>query len=255
MPAITTIERMSADALAEAERLIDQKIAARIGNDLRQRFDALLEDMVGDQLSRFVWLRQFEVGNNSRDANRLLDRLELLQSIDLSPPILKGIPQHRINRLRRHDERYFINDLRRLDEHKRIPIIAVCVSEWRMAIADTLVETHDRIVGKTYQEAKRVADSRIDDAKSLLQSTLKAFKELGAALIDAHRDDASLEVAVEQSAGWPDLEKLVATASKLTDTMAADPLAHVTNGFNRFRRYAPRLLRALDIEPTRCANP
>lgn len=255
LPSTFKIERLCADALVEAERLIDQRIAARVGDDLRTRFDTLLDDMVGDQLSRFVWLRQFEVGNNSRDANRLLDRLELLQSIDLPLSILEGIPQHRINRLRRHGERYFINDLRRLDEHKRIPIIAVCVSEWRMAIADTLVETHDRIVGKTYREAKRIADSRINDAKSSLQSTLKAFKGLGAALIDAHHDDASLEVAVVQSAGWPELEKLVATASKLTDTMAADPLAHVTNGFNRFRRYAPRLLRALDIEATTVCEP
>jgi hypothetical protein len=37
---------------------------------------------------------------------------------------------------------------------------------------------------------------------------------------------------------------LVATAAQLTDTFAADPLAHVVHGYHRFRRYAPRMLRA-----------
>ena len=40
---------------------------------------------------------------------------------------------------------------------------------------------------------------------------------------------------------------MVATAAELTDTMAADALAHVVHGYHRFRRYAPRMLRALDI--------
>lgn len=30
--------------------------------------------------------------------------------------------------------------------------------------------------------------------------------------------------------------------------MAADPLAHVGQGYHRFRRYAPRMLRTLDIQ-------
>ena len=37
--------------------------------------------------------------------------------------------------------------------------------------------------------------------------------------------------------GWEQLEGLVATAAELTDMMAADPLAHVGQGYHRFRRY------------------
>jgi TnpA family transposase len=44
---------------------------------------------------------------------------------------------------------------------------------------------------------------------------------------------------------------MVTTAAELTDTMAADALSHVVHGYHRFRRYAPRMLRALDI----CAAP
>lgn len=42
---------------------------------------------------------------------------------------------------------------------------------------------------------------------------------------------------------------------RLTDTMAADALAYVGQGYHRFRRYAPRMLRALDIQAAPVAAP
>lgn len=66
--------------------------------------------------------------------------------------------------------------------------------------------------------------------------------------MDARSDGVPLDQATELACGWKRLEGLVATAAELTDTMAADPLAHVGQGYHRFRRYAPRMLRALDIQ-------
>jgi hypothetical protein len=37
--------------------------------------------------------------------------------------------------------------------------------------------------------------------------------------------------------------------------MSAEPLAHVSQGYHRFRRYAPRMLRALDIKAASVAEP
>ena len=91
----------------------------------------------------------------------------------------------------------------------------------------------------------------MDDAKSALKDTLHSFATLGSALLEAHEDRASLEEAVGNAGGWISLKGLVATAAQLTDTFAADPLAHVGHGYHRFRRYAPHMLRALEI----CAAP
>ena len=79
LPAISTIERLCADALVAAERHIDARIAGRLNNRMRMDLDRLLSETTDGRTSRFIWLRQFEVGNNSADANRLLERLEFLQ--------------------------------------------------------------------------------------------------------------------------------------------------------------------------------
>jgi len=255
LPGVSVIERLCADALVAAERGVDSAIVARLDDDTKTRLDSLLTELVNGKVSRFVWLRQFEVGRNSADVGRLLDRLEFLRDLNLSPDILAGIPPHRVTRLRRQGERYFADGLRDISSDRRLAILAVCAVEWCAAISDAVVETHDRIVGKTWQGAKKLCDAQIADAKTAVQDTLRAFKSLGSALLDAKGDGASLDHATEVACGWDRLEGLVATAAELTDTMAADPLAHVGQGYHRFRRYAPRMLRVLDIKAASAAAP
>jgi TnpA family transposase len=255
LPGITVIERLCADALVAAERRIDARIADRLDDETRSRLDALLTETADGSVARFVWLRQFEVGQNSADMNRLLDRLEFLQGMAVHASILSGVQPHRIARLRRQGERYFAGDLRDISGDRRLAILAVCALEWRSAIADAVVETHDRIVGKTWREAKRACDVRADDAKAALKDTLHGFSNFGSVLLEAHEDQASLIDAVQNAGGWLSLRGLVATAAQLTDTLAADPLAHVVHGYHRFRRYAPRMLQALDIHAAPVAEP
>jgi len=120
------VERLCADALVAAERRVDSAIVARLDEPLKARLDGLLTEMVEGKISRFVWLRQFEVGQNSADATRLLDRLEFLQEMSLPPDILAGIPPHRVSRLQRQGERYFADGLRDISSDRRLAILAVC---------------------------------------------------------------------------------------------------------------------------------
>lgn len=248
VPGITTVERLCADALVAAERRIETRIVDRFDDDTKRKLDGLLSELVDDRITRFVWLRQFEVGGNSADACRLLDRLELLQGLNLKPAILDDIPPHRVSRLRRQGERYFADGLRDISSDRRLAILAVCAVEWTAAIADAIVETHDRIVGKTWREAKKICDAQVDAQKVTIEHTLRSFTELGSALLAARADGGDLDAAIADHPGWAGLESLIAQSSKLTGALAADPLTHVKLGYRRFRRYAPRMLRALDIK-------
>ena len=99
-----------------------------------------------------------------------------------------------------------------------------------------------------FRSANRLCDARIQDSRTVLHDTLDAFRALGAALLEAKGDGAPLEEAVAAACGWQKLEGVVAAAAQLSDTMSADPLAHVVQGWLWFRRCAPRMLRALDIQ-------
>ena len=255
LPGPTRIERHCADALVDAERRVDDRIVARLDSKMCARLDALLNEEVDGRVSRFIWLRQYEVGKNSADINRQLDRLEFLQKIALLPTILGDIPAHRVARLRRQGERYFTDGLRDITSDRRLAILATCVVEWSAAIADTVVETHDRIVGSVWREAKKICDARVAEAQAEIAVTLAGFETLGTTLLLAKGDEIAVASAVDASSGWDVLERLVATAGALGKTVKADALAYVEQGYHRFKLYAPRMLAALDIAGASVAEP
>ncbi len=241
LPATSTIERLCATALVDAERQIETRIAGRLSIPIREQLLALLEETVDDRVTRFVWMRQFEPGSNSAAANRLLDRLEYLQRVDLPEDLLAGVPAHRVTRLRRQGERYYADGMRDLPEDRRLAILAVCASEWQAMLADAVVETHDRIVGKLYRASECICQAKVVDEANAVRDTLKSFAEIGGALVDAQDDGQPLDDVIASGSGWDSFKTLVAMATRLTAIMVDDPLNHVIDGYHRFRRYAPRI--------------
>lgn len=67
-PATSTIERLCATAMVDAERRIAARIASRLSQQTQEQLLGLLEDTFDDRVTRFVWLRQFEPGSNSLSA-------------------------------------------------------------------------------------------------------------------------------------------------------------------------------------------
>ena len=218
LPATTTIERLCADALVDAERRIEARIAERVPPGLRRDLEHLLEETVDAGVTRFVWLRQFEPGSNSADANRLLDRLEHLRRLAVPEGLFGDIPPHRITRLRRQGERYFADGLRELPDNRRLAILGVCAVEWETFVADAVVETHDRIVGRTYREAARTCESQLGDETAAVREALRAFAELGRALIGARDTGEALDAVIADRPGWEGLGDLVARAAALANT-------------------------------------
>lgn len=254
IPGLTTLERCCADALVAADRAIVQRIADRIDSATARRLLAVLDETADDQLSRFVWLRQFEAGANSADINRMLDRLDYLETIGLDRRALDGVPPHRVSRLRRLGERYYADGVRDLPAARQLAILAACVVEWRAGIADAILETHERIVGRLYREAERQCEAQVQDQRTTISQTLREFADLGAALVRAHEDGEDLTEAVLATGGWPALRQRVEHALVLTRQVGADPLDYVVQGYPRFRRYAPRMLERLPFRGSRPAR-
>ncbi len=254
LPGITTIERLCAEALVAAERRIDARIVHRLGSQMRCCLNSLLSEVMDGRVSRFVWLRQFEVGKNTADMNRLLDRVEFLKGIGLSPEILEDIPPHRIKRLRRQGERYFTDGLQDISSDRRLAILAVCATEWAATIADTVVETHDRITGKAWREAKKISALQFEQAQVDIAGTLAGLGSLGTTLLMARGDEAALLCAVDVSCGWDKLGSLVSMATRLTQTAKAEPTDHIVKAFHSFKLYAKRMLNALDIRGASAAQ-
>lgn len=250
LPRITTITRLCADAMVTIERDVETQIANRLDQNDRANLDALISEQIDGRLSRFVWLRQFEVGGNSADMNRLLDRLDFLQALHIDPAVIDDTPPHQTTRLRKMGESYFAHQLKEISDNRRLAILAVCVIEWQYAIADTIVETHDRICGRTWREAQRACVDKLEGNKQAIDQTLSGLRRYGEELINARKSQQDLENAVP----WDDFEALIETAKSLASATGSDPIHFVAQGYHRFRRYAPRMIARLDIRAAPAAQ-
>ncbi|WP_057460922.1 Tn3 family transposase [Pseudovibrio sp. POLY-S9] len=255
LPGVTTIERLCADALVAAERRIEDRIVTRLESRMRRRLNDLLGPAANGWQSVFLWLRSFEVGKNTADMNRLLERVEFLKEIGLSPDVLDGIPPHRVKILRRQGERYFTADLQDISSNRRLAILATCVVEWAASIADTVVETHDRIVSKTWREAKKISALHFEQAQADIASTLAEFQALGTTLLMARGDDLALGEAIDASCSWAGLETLVAMATQLIKPAMAEPMDHIEKAVHSFKLYGKRMLSVLDIRGATVVQP
>src|SRR3546814_19941808 len=113
--------------------------------------------------------------------------------------------------------------MRDLPECRRLAILAICTLEWRSSLADVIVETHDRIVGRLYRVSERLCNTRIADEKAAGQDTLKYFAEIGGAFLGTPDDGTALDGTTATGPGWERFRTLFAPASPPTNEIAAAP--------------------------------
>jgi len=202
VPGISTVERCCADALVVAERTITSRIAGRLNLNMRSQLLALLEETIDGRITRFVWLRQFEPGSNSKDMNELLDRLGALREVGISADVFENVPPHRVASLRRQGERYSADGMRDLPANRRLAVLAACAFEWCAMVSDASVETHDRIVGKLYRSCERKRDEQLNDERTSIGDTPRAFSRFGEALVLAQEEKDNLDTAIVTTGGW-----------------------------------------------------
>ena len=220
----------------------------------------LLTEEVDGGVSRFVWLRRFEVGRNSANLNSLLDRLEFLPGFDLPSDLLETVPPHRVARLRRQGERYFTDGLRDISGDRRLAILAVCAVPsvpWSGAALSPMPWSRP-MTGSSARPSGARSGAAMRSFRIPGQCCTIPWTPSGPLARRCSRQKgtaAPLEEAVAAAGGWQKLEGVVAAAEQLNDTMSADPLAHVVQGWPRFRRYAPCMLRALNIQASGAGEP
>lgn len=252
LPGIKVIERLCAEARLAAERDIIGRIAERLDGEIKKKLNVMLTETIDGRLTVHGWLKRFEVGHNSADVNRLLEKLEYLQVLDIPESLLEDIPAHRVIWLQQQGEAYYADGLRGIKEERQMAILATYAIQWKAMINDAVLETHDRIVGKLYNICKRMRDDQLIDQKKLAHETLTSFAKLSNKLLKAHADNTLVADVVKDTEV---LENLMVTALTLTKKLDSDPLEYVLFGYGKFRRYTKRMLENITFKGNAAAQP
>ena len=90
-PGTTTVERMMAAALLQAERHAAAKLSGTLSPDKRAALDALLDYRPGTAVSSLAWARQPPGAPGHRSMARLVEQLRHLRQVGIAPAATDGI--------------------------------------------------------------------------------------------------------------------------------------------------------------------
>ena len=116
LPTLSTIERICAEAITLADRRIYATLADPLSANQRQRLDKLLERKDGSNITWLAWLRQSPAKPNSRNMIEHIERLKVLQALDLPPGIERQVHQNRLLKIAREGGQMTPADLAKFEK-------------------------------------------------------------------------------------------------------------------------------------------
>lgn len=241
-PGPTVIERLTADALSQADRYVNRQIDARLDDRRRAALDALLNVPAEAVLSPLSWARQPPGAAGHRALVRLLGQLGRLRSLGLDATLVEAIQTDRRQALAREGMRLSAQHLKSLSPLRRHAVLAVTALDAMARLTDEAVGLFDRLVGGLFRRAERRAASELQANARAVNDKIRLLARVGHALIAVRDAQGDAFAAIESVIPWDGFMRAVAEADRLSRPDGADHAALATAGHGLVRRIGPLFL-------------
>ncbi|KAA0675758.1 Tn3 family transposase [Roseomonas genomospecies 6] len=247
-PGPTTVERMVATALLQAERHAAAKLSGTLSPEKRTALDALLDNHPGTAVSSLAWARQSPGAPGHRSMTRLIDQLRHLRQVGITPTATDGIHADRVRQLAREGSRLTAQHLRALGPLRRHAVLIVTVLDTITRLTDEAIGLFDRLIGRMFRRAERRASANLQTNARSLNDKVRLLTKLGDALFEARETGADAFAAVDKVIPWDRFAEVVAEAKGLIKDDGLDYLALAEANHALLRRVGPLFLDAFEFQ-------
>ncbi len=255
LPAINAIERASAEAITRANRRIYATLADPLSDAHRHRLDDLLKRRDSGNTTWLAWLRQSPAKPNSRHMLEHIERLNAWLALNLPSGLERLIHQNRLLKIAREGGQMTPADLAKFEPQRRYATLVALAVEGMATVTDEIIDLHDRILGKLFNDAKRKHQQQFQASGKAINAKVRLFGRIGQALIDARQSGDDPFTAIEAVMPWDAFAESVSDAQKLAQPEDFDFLPRIGESYATLRRYAPELLDVLTLRAAPAAKP
>jgi TnpA family transposase len=247
IPPLRVIERLCAMAIAHSNRKIYQNLIAPLSAEHLQTLDTLLTPKPETKITSMAWLRQSPTAPNIKNILEHIERLKVLQSLDLPDGLEQKIHKNRLLKMAREGGRMSVDDLAKFETARRYATIVAIVIETKATVIDEILDLHDRIMGKLFNRAKRKHEEEFQKSGKAFNDKVRLYYLIGNALLEAKAAGEDPFAAIETVISWDDFTESLNEAQKLAQPETFDYLHHIGRSYSQIRRYAPRFLKTLQF--------
>lgn len=253
LPGITTIEKVVSEVIAKADEEFIEIINNSITSEQKYKLDMLINAQTEDAKTKLGWLKEDQGHSSPKAFAQVIERLELIRSLQLELNIA-GLHPNRIRQLSRLGSKYEPFSLRRFEEKKRYSILALYLYELSQNLIDKAIEIHDRQINILLSKGrKKQEDLQKQNGKSLNEKIVE-YIDIGAALIKARDENLDPFKTLESVMPWSKLVESVDEAKKLARPVSYDYLDLLDSRYSQLRRYTPILVKHLKFNSTNNAS-
>ncbi len=240
LPAITVLERLSAEALTRANRQLYQTLTADLPPETRQALERLLTRQEGSALTWLAWLRQAPAAPTARQMLEHLARFTAWQDLGLPLELARRVHQNRLLKLAHEGGQMTAADLAKFEPARRLATLVALALESTATVLDELLDLHDRLIGKVFNTAKNKHQQQFQASGKAINQHVRLFGRIGEALLTARATGTEPFAAIEAVLPWEEFTARVGEAHQLAQPADFDFLHRVGEHYTTLRRYAPR---------------
>lgn len=254
LPAMSTIERVCAEAITIANRRLYATLSESLSVAHRQRLDKLLERKENSAITWLTWLRQSPAKPSSRNMLGHIERLKVLQALDLPLGIERQIHQNRLLKIASEGGQMTPADLAKFEPNRRYATLVALALEGRATITDEIIDLHDRIMGKLFNTAKHKHEQQFQASGKAINDKVRLYGRVGQALVEAKLTGDDPYAAIESVVPWETFMASVTEAQNLARPKDFDFLPGIGDSYATVHRYAPEFLNVLKLRAAPAAQ-
>jgi hypothetical protein len=256
LPVPYVIERVCSEALTRGTRRIYKILTSSLTKHHRYILDKLLVMREGSKDSVLIWLRQPPGPPKPKHILIHLERLKVLNELNLPEGVESAVHQSRLLKLAREGAQMTAQHLRDLELERRYATLVAILIDTRATLIDEIIDLHNRFMGCLFSRAKRNHADQFHESGKSINNKIRLYSCIGRALLDARQFGNDPFAAIEAIIPWDAFTESIAEAERLAQPEDFNYLALVSDGFNQLRRYTPTLLSTLEINaiPVPIAN-
>ena len=253
IPTIDVLERTCSKAMAAGDKIVFSELNAQLISEHKVNLDSLLIAS-NNHLSRLSWILQPPGKINGKNVLQHIERLNTIVAIDLPVGIGRLVHQNRLLKLAREGRNMSSRDLTKFSSSRRYAILICVIEEARATLTDEIIDLHERILNSMFSRAKRTQAERLQQTGKLIQSKLYQYIAIGQALTEARESGEDPWTAIEHVMPWQKFIISLEETRFLTKKSNFDPLHIIIEKYSTLRKYAPRMLSALELNATPAAQ-
>ncbi|QDW31675.1 Tn3 family transposase [Yersinia sp. KBS0713] len=253
-PSMDVLERICAEAMTLGDRTVFSALSDPLSIQQKNALDTLLVTR-DNRPSRLTWLLQPPGKINGKNVLQHIDRLNAIESLALPEGIERAIHQNRLLKLAREGRKMTSRDLAKFAASRRHATLVCVVAEARATLIDEIIELHERIMNSLFSRAKHTQAERLQKTGKLIQAKLRQYLSVGQALMNARKYGDDPFSAIEKILPWQAFISSLEETRILARKENYEPLHLITEKYSTLRKYAPKMLAALDISATPAARP